>query len=115
MSRRTESFGMNKSNCKAVPIPATVDVPIPTDWFGVTVKSIISLFDKLCAVDRDICACILCNLPVNCSKLLFSEYSKLLDPIFVSPTNDNPLVLVVNPTCVTIPTKLSDLLIIKIS
>ena len=92
-----------------------VDVPIPTDWFGVTVKSINSLFVKLCAVDRDTCACILCNLPVNCSKLLFSEYSKLLDPIFVSPTKDNPLVLVVSPTCVTIPTKLSDLLIIKIS
>ena len=55
-----------------------VDVPIPTDWFGVTVKSIISLFDKLWAVDRDTCACILCNLPVNCSKLLFNEYSKLL-------------------------------------
>ena len=30
VSRRTESFGMNKSNCNAVPIPATVDVPIPT-------------------------------------------------------------------------------------
>ena len=92
-----------------------VDVPMPTDWLGITFKSIISLLDKLCAVESDTCACILCNFPVNCSKLLFSEYSKLLDPIFVSPTNDNPLVLVVNPTCVTIPTKFSDLLIIKTS
>ena len=31
-SRRTESCGIKRSNCIAVPIPATVDVPIPTMW-----------------------------------------------------------------------------------
>ena len=80
-----------------------VEVPIPTDWFGFILRFTISLLSKKCAVETDTCACILSNVPVTWVKLLSKEYSKLLDPTFVSPTNDKPFEVVVNPTCVTIP------------
>ena len=79
------------------------EVPIPTDWFDFKFKFMTSSLFKLWAVDNDTWAVILCSLPVTWSKLLSKKYSKLLLPIFVSPTNDNPVVLVVNPNCVTIP------------
>ena len=78
-------------------------MPIPTDSDGFKFKLIKSPFFKSCEVETPMVACILSSFPVIWLKLLFNEYSKLLDPIFVSPTKDNPSVFVVNPTWVTIP------------
>ena len=89
--------------------------PIPTDLDGLIFKLIKSPSFKSWDVDTPTVAWILWTFPVTWSKLLFKEYSKLLEPIFVSPTNDKPSVFVVNPTCVTIPIKFCDLLIIKTS
>ena len=67
-------------------------------------KLIISLSVKLWDVDTETCACILWSFPVICSKFDFKLYSKLLEPTLVSPKKANPILLVVNPTWVTIPT-----------
>ena len=81
-----------------------VEVPIPTDWLGLTVKLITSVSTKLCDVETDTTAFILCNLPVTWVGFDSNKYSKLLEPTLVSPTNARPTELVVKPTWVTIPT-----------
>ena len=58
----------------------------------------------MCAVDNDTTASTRCRVPVICVGFDCKRYSKLLDPTVVSPTKANPLVEVVKPTCVTIPT-----------
>ena len=95
----TKRLRVSESNLRLI----AADVPIPTDWFGFTVKSIISVSTKLWAVDTDTTALILCNLPVTWVGFDSSKYSKLLEPTVVSPTNARPIELVVSPTWVTIP------------
>jgi len=79
------------------------EVPIPTDSFGVKLKSMISPSSKLWAVVSDTTASIRCRVPVTWVGFDSKRYSKLLEPTVVSPTNDNPSDVVVKPTCVTIP------------
>ena len=92
-----------------------VDVPIPTDWLGTIFNVMNSPLSRPWAVESPIVDTTLSNLDVIWLKLLLKEYSKLLEPTFVSPTNDKPDVFVVKPTCVTIPIKLSDFLITNTS
>ena len=79
------------------------EVPIPTESFGVKLKSMISPSSKLCAVVSDTTASIRCKVPVTWVGFDSKRYSKLLEPTVVSPTKDNPSDVVVKPTCVTIP------------
>ena len=95
----TNKLWVSGSNLRSI----WVDVPITTDWLGLTDKFMISVSRKPCAVDTETTASILCKVPVTWSKLLSNRYSKLPFPTVVSPTNANPSEVVVNPTWVTIP------------
>ena len=75
---------------------------------------IISPFSNPWAVDIEIVDFIFSTLAVSCVKFDSIEYSKSVSLLFeLNDLKNNPSVLVVNPTSVVNPIKLSDLLIIN--
>ena len=86
-------------------------MPKPTDWFGVTVRSIESPLFKLWMVEIETWVFIFLAFAVISLNLVVKAYSKLLLVLTLVAGKNKPLVEVVSPTWVTIPIKSFPLLI----
>ena len=86
-------------------------MPKPTDWFGVTIRSMESPFVKLWIVEIETCVFIFFAFAVISLNLVVNAYSKLLLVLTLVAGKNRPPVEVVSPTWVTIPIKSFPLLI----